>query len=71
MKLFHNRNVQALPKLKPGIKIWSDGMPCIVPEEPTIGKIPNAFNGLLSQLEYTIPNPALPKGRKPEKKDDM
>ena len=67
---FHNGSVVVAPKLKPGIHYLADGMPCIVPEEPTVGKIPNAFSG--NRLNRnTIPNPALPKGKKPEKKDNM
>ena len=62
-----NGVVQVSPKPKPGITYLADGMPCIVPDEPTAGKIPNPLKGI--QLMYTnrIPNPALPK----QKKDKM
>ena len=55
-------------KRKPGISYLADGMPCIVPEKPTAGIIPNAFKGTLI---YTIPNPALPKKSKPKSPGDM
>ena len=49
---------------KPGIHLLPGGMPCIVPEPPTAGFIPNLWNGNIS-LPYrsklpAIPNPALP-----------
>ena len=56
-------NNQVRIKRKPGISYLADGMPCIVPEEPTAGIIPNAFKGIPL---YTIPNPALPKKAKPK-----
>ena len=60
-----NGTASVTPKLNPGITYLTDGMPCIVPEEPTAGKIPNAFKGIQS---YTIPNPARPKETKPGEK---
>lgn len=62
-----NGNVVVSPKLKSGIHYLPDGMPCIVPQEPTAGKIPNAFNGIRLNRN-TIPNPALPKSNKPGEK---
>ena len=66
----NNGSIVVTPKLKPGIHYLSDGMPCVVPEEPTAGKIPNAFSGIRLN-KNAIPNPALPKGKKPEKKENM
>ena len=62
----HNGSVVVTPKLKPGVHYLADGMPCIVPEQPTAGKIPNAFSGIKLNRN-AIPNPALPKSVKPEK----
>jgi len=52
---------------KPGIHVLPGGMPCIVPEPPTAGLIPNLWNGnifLPFKPEFQpIPNPALPRSK--------
>jgi hypothetical protein len=51
-------------KPKPGTHFLADGMPCIVPESPTTGLIPNAWNGNIllpfRSKPPVMPNPALP-----------
>jgi hypothetical protein len=52
-------------KPKAGIHYLADGMPCIVPEEATIGLIRNAWKGSIAVpyrfRDSQMPNPALPQ----------
>jgi hypothetical protein len=51
-------------KLNTGLNHLADGMPCIVPEPPTAGLIPNVWHGKVQvpfrQKEMAMPNPAVP-----------
>ena len=51
-------------KLNTGLNHLADGMPCIVPELPTIAVIPNAWHGKVQipfqPTQKAIPNPAIP-----------
>jgi hypothetical protein len=59
-------------KLNTGLNHLADGMPCIVPELPTIAVIPNAWHGKVQipfqPTQKAIPNPAMPRAHLSYKK---